>query len=226
VRQRNDMGWSAFSARSTIVTTSTVRHPYLGPYRGPYLLGPVMRLTAHHTAPPLIPPLYAPAPQVLPPETPSAILVNTNDAIVQWAQSANQTFIDFKIQIGALPPIFATRLHRAARRGGDDDDDKEDDADEERRMAYAELLWRPAHARVLMGEEAIGISKATAAGGKSERDPATGLRGDGSGRVITQALVTQLSQGSLWAVRVKVRTVAGWSSWSAPSDPFRTSSAP
>ena len=188
VRQRNDVGWSAFSLRSPIVTTSVV----------------------------------------LPTDTPTAILANTHDAVVQWTQSDSQTFLEFKMQIGALPPIFG-RPRRRARAGDEEDEEDEEDA-EQRRLAYADLLWRPAHARELLGEHAIGTvgagRAALAAGAKSERDAATGLRSDGTGRRVTQALVTQLSPGSVWAARVKVRTVAGWSCWSSPSEPFRTASAP
>ena len=42
---------------------------------------------------------------------------------------------------------------------------------------------------------------------------------------ITQVFLTQLSPGSLYVVRVKVKTVGGWSMYSMPSLPFRTPSA-
>lgn len=42
---------------------------------------------------------------------------------------------------------------------------------------------------------------------------------------ITQVFLSQLSPGTLYVVRVKVKTVGGWSSYSKPSLPFRTPSA-
>ena len=42
---------------------------------------------------------------------------------------------------------------------------------------------------------------------------------------ITQVFLSQLSPGTLYVVRVKVKTVGGWSSYSMPSVPFRTPSA-
>ena len=42
---------------------------------------------------------------------------------------------------------------------------------------------------------------------------------------ITQVFLSQLSPGTLYVVRVKVKTVGGWSKYSMPSLPFRTPSA-
>ena len=183
VRQRNDVGWSAFSPPSCIITTSSV----------------------------------------LPPARPEVVLTNSVDAVLQWVQAADQTFLEYKLQLATLPPI-----HGVGEAGA---------------MEMEEVTWKPSSSRQLVGEQVIAsggtavsatapaTANSTAVTPTCDASASTTAHAHSATRVgltasLTQVLVLQLSPGSVYLARVRVRSVAGWSEWSAPTHPFRTSPAP
>ena len=180
VRQRNDVGWSAFSEPSPIVTTTTT----------------------------------------LPPTRPVALLTNAYDAVIQWEQDVKMTFVDFKVQVGTLPPNFG-----ASGDGG---------RPAVSQLALAEVTWKAAMARRLAGEQLIGGGGdmkgngdgVDAGAGDRPGSPGDGGIRDGLATNVTQVFLQQLSPGSVYVARVKVQSIAGWSVYSDASDPFRTPSAP
>jgi hypothetical protein len=139
VRQRNDIGWSAFSPSSPIVTTTTT----------------------------------------LPPTRPVPLLVNPFDAVVQWEQDVTQTFVDFKVQVGCLPPSFG--LSEGGGQGGGQGQGQGQRL-EASLLLLSEVTWKPAMARRLAGEQLItGQMLAGFTSSHADRGGGSGAGGDTGG---------------------------------------------
>ena len=193
VRQRNDIGWSAFSKPSSVITTT----------------------------------------MIAPPSQPIVILTNPYDAVIQWYETNITCSLEYIAQVGALPPTYG--LHNNENNENDDTIQPRNDDDEQ--FVMLDVIWKESITRKLNDEEQIMEIINTPIldnfGNKLDNHvkkvyPGRNFenRKDDNNLLFSQILIQQLSPGSFYTIRVKVRSITGWSVWSLPSKCFRTPSAP
>lgn len=160
----------------------------------------------------------------VPPGRPFCISFFPFHVILRWEESADMrlalTNLEYDVQIGKLPLIHINdflggRDAEDANIGGRDGDERR----EWESSINSIVSWEKADTRIWDNND-IDIDKMVALiplYGSSPLPPANGT---------VTVLVDRLSPGTPYVARVRVRTVAGWSTWSQIGDIFSTLSAP
>lgn len=149
----------------------------------------------------------------IPPGRPTVVSTGSYHSVIKWKESAddrlNLSNLDFAIEISSLPYLNSNEL------GADVNDDMQMTEKEWDDKVGAIATWHPAHCRK-MDTLADDIDSLTL----SDFDGNGSTGGMISG--VSTALIDKLSTSTPYVARVKVRTVAGWSTYSAVSKVFTT----
>jgi hypothetical protein len=158
----------------------------------------------------------------VPPDPPAAVKTHAFDALIRWRENGVERFgfqysLDQDLQIASLTLGQVREYQQCASM-----------SDREVMAFMSTIAWKRAVTRRIEGnvtgssaEEEDEDASITGAAHSPNQEP------DGPTKAVyATVLVDRLSPGTAYVARVRVRTVAGWSSFSGISKVFRTTGAP
>lgn len=204
VKQRNACGWSVFSGSSRMIAT-------------------------YPSVPPGVPAVFA---------------VRNTYAAVRWAESAHPgiglTNLEYDVQLGIVPPVLLTDQRDSSqdpRVGAGQDQGVPVSLMGAKRADPHKTAWSTVEVRyfpeedqllrAILRETATGTSALPASVMSATRssDKKTAIIAEaGEGETFVHVMLPRLISHVTYIIRVRVRTVVGWSPWSEISAPFRTQS--
>ena len=210
VRQRNQLGWSLFSNTSMLI----------------------------HTYP------------SLPPERPQVVKVSAYHAIARWKESIDRrislTNLECEVQVASLPALYGQELGDLEHTRNIEVTESLLDSVDFDRKVNSTVVWQRAKIRSL-NDSSIDLD--TYAGSKdgsavttdgititgdsntnkisiilndTDKNDNPVIDVDDDGMKTIGVIVDRLASATVYVLRVRVRTVAGWSTWSAVSKVFTT----
>ena len=149
----------------------------------------------------------------VPPDKPKILSIAQNHAIAIWKETVDPklglTNLEMDVQIGMLPLVHKNETEPGIYMINQ----PEETAMERDQRINSYVEWGKANTREWNDEVAAGIDFPGL--------PAPDLKpGESKGTVCV--MIDGLTSGTVYVIRVRVRTVAGWSTWSQICDEFKT----
>lgn len=169
----------------------------------------------------------------VPPGVPTVFAVRNTYAAVRWAESAHPgiglTNLEYEVQLGVIPPV-QPRTH------GDSSGDDSGGSAEKPKDAH-KTSWHTVDVRYFPAEDKLLRAIQRESGGGNDLDAEQlqtysittadsigSIGSTGKGSTYVHVMLQRLVSHVTYIIRVRVRTVVGWSPWSEISAPFRTQS--